>query len=176
MWGEMAVFCCCASVRMKCGGHHTTAAGAATSQGSTRGKRTILKFSSRGSISCPLRNPRRGGSSCWPRGKKSPQIDLRDRLPHRQPAAARHVQRPREARVRDRSEEADAGRRRRLKIVSKDECRPAGRHSSFDTILRRRRRPASASSDRSRTRASRGRCTWRAAAGWRCGRRSRRSI
>ena len=32
-------------------GHHTTAAGAATSQGSTRGKRTILKFSSRGSIS-----------------------------------------------------------------------------------------------------------------------------
>ena len=36
------------------------------------------------------------------------KIDLRDRLPHRQPAAARHVQRPREARVRDRSEEADA--------------------------------------------------------------------
>ena len=61
-------------------------------------QRTILKFSSRRSISYAVRKSYRGlvGAE-WLRKKIASKIDLRDRLPHRQPAAARHVQRPRKS-------------------------------------------------------------------------------
>jgi hypothetical protein len=125
-------------------GHHTTAAGAATSQGSTRGKRTILKFSSRGSISystLSTQNPpqaRRVVGGEWLRKKIASKIDLRDRLPHRQPAAARHVQRPREARVRDRSEEGailNAKVDERPRVARRTPC------SRRSTTRKRRRTP-----------------------------------